>query len=119
MSGHMILSQVAASAVADVATEVVRCSDCAVPHNRWTGCPNLNGMIPTPDFYCARGVRKQQDAAAANPDAQRAAMHMESMINSYNALKKTMERLPDELREKIVDRACEAISKMEEGLRDE
>lgn len=58
-------------------------------------------------------------AAAANPDAQRAAMHMESMINSYNALKKTLERLPDELREKIVDRACEAISKMEEGLRDE
>ena len=58
-------------------------------------------------------------AAAANPDAQRAAMHMESMINSYNALKKTLERLPDELREKIVDRACVAISKMEEGLRDE
>ena len=58
-------------------------------------------------------------AAAANPDAQRAAMHMESMINSYNALKKTLERLPDEMREKIVDRACEAISKMEEGLRDE
>ena len=41
------------------------------------------------------------------------------MINSYNALKKTLERLPDELREKIVDRTCEAISKMEEGLRDE
>ena len=40
-------------------------------------------------------------------------------VNSYNALKKMLERLPDELREKIVDRACEAISKMEEGLRDE
>ncbi len=43
---------------ADV-VQVVRCSDCAVPHNRWTGCPNLNGMIPPPDFYCARGERKQ------------------------------------------------------------
>ena len=39
--------------------EVVRCSDCAVPHNRWTGCPNLNGLIPPPNFYCARGERKQ------------------------------------------------------------
>lgn len=39
--------------------EVVRCSDCAVPHNIWTGCPNLNGLIPPQDFYCARGERKQ------------------------------------------------------------
>lgn len=39
--------------------EVVRCSECAVPHNRWTGCPNLNGLIPPPDFYCARGEKKQ------------------------------------------------------------
>ena len=46
---------------ADV-VEVVRCKDCDVPHNRWTGCPNLNGMIPPPDFYCARGERKQQTA---------------------------------------------------------
>jgi hypothetical protein len=41
--------------------KVVRCKDCDVPHNDWTGCPNLNGMIPPPDFYCARGVRKEQD----------------------------------------------------------
>lgn len=40
--------------------EVVRCKDCDVPHNRWTGCPNLNGMIPPPDFYCAKGKRKQK-----------------------------------------------------------
>jgi RNA polymerase subunit RPABC4/transcription elongation factor Spt4 len=40
--------------------EVVRCKDCDVPHNRWTGCPNLNGMIPPPDFYCAKGERKQK-----------------------------------------------------------
>jgi hypothetical protein len=42
---------------ADV-VEVVRCKDCAVPHNKWTGCPNLNGMIPPPDFYCAKGERR-------------------------------------------------------------
>ena len=46
--------------------EVVRCADCAVPHNKWTGCPNLNGMIPPPDFYCARGERKQEAADAAD-----------------------------------------------------
>ena len=40
--------------------EVVRCKDCDVPHNKWTGCPNLNGMIPPPDFYCAKGERKQK-----------------------------------------------------------
>lgn len=44
---------------ADV-VEVVRCKDCDVPHNRWTGCPNLNGMILPPDFYCAKGERKQK-----------------------------------------------------------
>lgn len=42
---------------ADV-VEVVRCKECDVPHNKWTGCPNLNGLIPPPDFYCARGERK-------------------------------------------------------------
>ena len=40
--------------------EVVRCKDCDVPHNRWTGCPNLNGLIPPPEFYCAKGERKQK-----------------------------------------------------------
>lgn len=44
--------------IANDVVEVVRCKDCDVPHNRWTGCPNLNGMIPPPDFYCARGERK-------------------------------------------------------------
>ena len=41
---------------ADV-VEVVRCKDCSVPHNKWTGCPNLNGLIPPPDFYCAKGEK--------------------------------------------------------------
>lgn len=42
---------------ADV-VEVVRCNDCAVPHNQWTGCPKLNGLITPPDFYCGYGKRK-------------------------------------------------------------
>ena len=42
---------------ADV-VEVVRCKDCDIPHNKWLGCPNLNGMIPPPDFYCAREKKK-------------------------------------------------------------
>ena len=44
---------------ADV-VEVVRCKDCDVPHNKWTGCPNLNGLIPPPDFYCAKGTPKER-----------------------------------------------------------
>lgn len=40
--------------------DIVRCKDCDVPHNKWTGCPNLSGMIPPPDFYCAKGERKQK-----------------------------------------------------------
>ena len=42
---------------ADV-VEVVRCQDCAVPHNMWTGCPKLNGLIPPPNFFCKCGTRK-------------------------------------------------------------
>ena len=44
--------------VADV-TEVVRCEDCAVPHNHWTGCPRMNGTIMRPDDYCSYGKRKE------------------------------------------------------------
>lgn len=38
--------------------EVVRCKDCAVPHNRWTGCPKMNGTIMPPDGFCSFGERK-------------------------------------------------------------
>ena len=41
--------------------EAVRCKDCAVPHNRWTGCPKLNGLVTPPDFYCSYGERKKED----------------------------------------------------------
>ena len=37
--------------------QVVRCKDCAVSHNRWTGCPKLNGLVTPPDFYCSYGER--------------------------------------------------------------
>ena len=40
--------------------KVVRCKNCNVPHNKWTGCPVLNGMIPPPDFYCAYGKPKDK-----------------------------------------------------------
>ena len=38
--------------------EVVRCKDCDVPHNKWTGCPKLGGLVTPPDFYCAFGESK-------------------------------------------------------------
>ena len=43
------------------AVEVVRCRDCAVPHNKYTGCPMLNGLVTPPDFYCPFGERKDGD----------------------------------------------------------
>lgn len=38
--------------------EVVRCKDCGVPHNKWTGCPNMNGLIPPPNHFCSYGDRE-------------------------------------------------------------
>ena len=43
------------------AVEVVRGRDCAVPHNKYTGCPELNGLVTPPDFYCPFGERKDGD----------------------------------------------------------
>ena len=43
------------------AVEVVRCIDCEVPHNKYTGCPNLNGLVTPHDFYCPFGERKGDD----------------------------------------------------------
>lgn len=37
---------------------VIRCRDCAVPHNIWTGCPKMNGTIMPPHGYCYYGVPK-------------------------------------------------------------
>lgn len=47
-------SLVKTAETADV-VEVVRCKDCVVPHNQWTGCPKLNGLVTSPDFYCSYG----------------------------------------------------------------
>ena len=43
---------------------VIRCRDCSVPHNKWTGCPKLNGLVPLDNFYCAFGVRRDSDGKA-------------------------------------------------------
>lgn len=42
------------------AVEVVHCRDCEVPHNRYTGCPMLNGLVTPPDFYCPFWGRKDR-----------------------------------------------------------
>ena len=43
------------------AVEVVRCRDCAVPHNEMTGCPLLLGIRVDPDFYCKFGYRERRE----------------------------------------------------------
>ena len=48
---------------ADV-VEAVRCKDCVVPHNQWTGCPKLNGLVTPPDFYCSYGEGRKEDVDA-------------------------------------------------------
>lgn len=40
---------------------VVRCKDCAVPHNENTGCPKLRGLVTPPWFYCPYGERKSDE----------------------------------------------------------
>lgn len=37
-----------------------RCKDCAVPHNRMTGCPKMNGTIMPPDGFCSYGFREEK-----------------------------------------------------------
>ena len=54
-----ILDDIAEMNIADV-EEVVRCKDCDVPHNKWTGCPHLNGFILPPNHYCACGTPKER-----------------------------------------------------------
>ena len=54
------IKHVEAQPAADV-VEVVRCKDCEIPHNRFTGCPNLNGLIPPENHFCSYGKRKDGD----------------------------------------------------------
>ena len=51
---RMCVRRINRAQVADV-VQVVRCKDCVVPHNQWTGCPKLNGLVTSPDFYCSYG----------------------------------------------------------------
>ena len=44
------------------AVEVVRCLECDIPHNKYTGCQKLNGLVTPPDFYCPYGKRRTEDA---------------------------------------------------------
>ena len=56
-------SVVETAETADV-VQVVRCKDCVVPHNQCTGCPILNGIVTSPDFYCSYGERRKEDVDA-------------------------------------------------------
>lgn len=58
--GYVDAFQIANAPTVD-AVEIVRCRDCAVPHNKYTGCPELNGLVTPPDFYCPFGERKDSD----------------------------------------------------------
>ena len=58
--GYVDAKQIADAPTID-AVPVVRCKDCAVPHNKYTGCPMLNGVVTPPDFYCPFGERKDGD----------------------------------------------------------
>ena len=63
--GHSVYKLFAVDKIIDQiptvdAVEVVRCKDCAVPHNKWTGCPNLGGLVTPPNFYCPYGERKSE-----------------------------------------------------------
>ena len=58
--GYVDAKQIADAPTVD-AVPVVRCKDCAVPHNKYTGCPMLNGLVTPPDFYCPFGERKDGD----------------------------------------------------------
>ena len=58
--GYVDAFQIANAPTVD-AVEIVRCRDCAVPHNKYTGCPELNGLVTPPDFYCPFGKRKDSD----------------------------------------------------------
>ena len=57
-SGMLYVLELIDAAPTVDAVEVVRCKDCAVPHNKYTGCPKLNGLVTPPDFYCPFGERK-------------------------------------------------------------
>ena len=66
-----------------------------------------------------RAEYEKKLSAAANPDAQRAAMHFESMVNSYGQLKKALERLPEDMAAKIRAKVSQAVAGMAEEMSDD
>lgn len=58
---HRPFAEINKIPITDV-VQVVRCKDCAVPHNQWTGCPRLNGLVTSPEFYCSYGERRKENA---------------------------------------------------------
>ena len=52
-------SAIADCLLANCVVKVVRCKDCAVPHNKWLGCPKMNGLIPPPNHFCSYGELKE------------------------------------------------------------
>lgn len=66
-----------------------------------------------------RAEYEKKLSAAANPDAQRAAMHFESMVNSYGQLKKALERLPEDMAAKIRTKVSQAVAGMAEEMSDD
>lgn len=89
-------------------------------------CPECNRVMQvknrktfTPP-YASRSfaIYEKKLSAAANPDAQRAAMHFESMVNSYGQLKKALDRLPEDMAAKIRVKVADAVAKMSEEMHD-
>ena len=39
---------------------IVRCRDCKTPHDRFTGCPRLRGLVTPPEFFCPWGEQKRK-----------------------------------------------------------
>lgn len=66
-----------------------------------------------------RAEYEKKLSAAANPDAQRAAMHFESMVNSYGQLKKALERLPEDMAAKIRAKVSQAVAGIVEEMSDD
>lgn len=42
----------------DIFDNYMNCSTCNIPHNKYTGCPKLNGLIPPSDFICGFWEKK-------------------------------------------------------------
>ena len=58
---HLELDEILAALQEAGWVRPVRCRECAVPHNRRTGCPVLGGKIPPDTWYCASGKRKEEE----------------------------------------------------------